>query len=270
MTEGVLGGHLCDNTPGEDGVSLVVPAYNEETRLGKTLDSYLPVLERLGTPFEVLVIMDGVDDTPSIVQSYATRGVIGFQYKKKLGRGGAIFEGFRKARYRLVAYADADGSVPPSDVAALLRIAAAGERAVIASRRLRPSCVVVPEPRFKRLLSYIWHGVVRVSLGVPVMDAQCGLKVFDRDLIQIILKSVTVSNRTFEVGMLYHLFASGVQVREVPVAYVHDMNTRMPIGRAIPVMFLTLMGIFLANRTRFRSLTGSRLSRALNQRFADI
>jgi glycosyltransferase involved in cell wall biosynthesis len=234
------------------GLSLVIPAYNEEDRLAPTLDRYLPVLESYGIPFEVLVVVDGQDKTEEVVQRYANRGVRCLRYPHKLGRGGAILEGFRRARLSLVAYADADGSVPPDDLRRLVSIGLEKRICVIASRRLDPSVVVVPETRWRRSVGWVWHALVRVSLNVRVADAQCGLKVFPHEAVDLILNRLTVTNRAFEVGMLYHVVNGGYPVVEVPVRYRHDFNTRMPIGKAVPVMFLTLMGMSLANRFRYR------------------
>jgi len=234
------------------GLSLIIPAYNEEDRLGPTLDRYLPALESSHIPFEVLVVFDGADGTEVVAQRYASRGVRCLRYSRKLGRGGAILEGFRNARLSLVAYADADGSVPAADLSKLVNLSLEQNICVIASRRLDPSVVVVPETRGRRLIGWVWHALVRASLDLRVADAQCGLKVFPHEVVDLILRRLTVTNRAFEVGMLYHVVDGGYSVMEVPVRYSHDFNTRMPITKAIPVMFLTLVGMSLANRFWFR------------------
>ncbi|MGP8078099.1 MAG: glycosyltransferase [Thermoplasmata archaeon] len=233
-------------------MSLIIPAYNEEDRLGPTLDHYLPVLEAYRIPFEVLVVLDGADGTEAVARRYADRGVRCLRYGQKLGRGGAILAGFRHARLSLVAFADADGSVPAADFRKLIDIGLEQKISVIASRRIDPSMVVVPEPAMRRLIGWTWHAFVRVSLNLRVADAQCGLKIFPHDVIDLILRRLTVTNRAFEVGMLFHVVNAGYPLVEVPVEYVHDFNTRMPITKAIPVMFLTLIGMALANRFRYR------------------
>jgi len=234
------------------GLSLIIPAYNEEDRLRPTLERYLPVLEGYGIPFEVLVVVDGSDQTEEIARAFEDRHVRCLRYSQKLGRGGAILEGFRHATLSLVAYADADGSVPPDDLQKLVNIGLEKHLCVIASRRLDPRVVVVPERRWRRLVGWTWHALVRVSLDVTVADAQCGLKVFPHEVVDLILNRLTVTNRAFEVGMLYHVVNGGYSVVEVPVRYRHDFNTRMPIAKAVPVMFLTLVGLTLANRFRYR------------------
>ncbi|MCI4335093.1 MAG: glycosyltransferase [Thermoplasmata archaeon] len=253
-----------------DGLSLVIPAYNEEDRIRPTLVSYLDGIATLKVPYEVIVVIDGQDDTAGVVREFASRGVRAVEFTQKLGRGGAIFEGFRQARFGTVAYADADGSIPISDGLALIRRALQGSPAVVASRRLAPESVVVPESSTKRFASLTWFLLVKAFLGVRVKDSHCGFKVFDREVVQMLLRRVTVTNRTFEVGMMYHVGAAGVPIEEVPVGYIHDERTRMPLGKAIPVMFATLLGMFLANRTRLSRRVVGRLGRRFNTRFASV
>jgi hypothetical protein len=61
------------------------------------------------------------------------------------------------------------------------------------------------------------------------------------------LSGITVTNRAFEISLLYHVRKSGGRIEEVPVEWVHDTSSRMPIGRAVPIMFLTLVGLRLVN-----------------------
>ena len=254
-----------------DSISLVIPAYNEGERLEKSLAEYLPVLEALGVPYEVIVIADGSDHTPEVARKYGARGVRCYTYPDKLGRGGAILEGFRKSRFELIAFADADGSVPGADFKQMARLALGGMPAVVASRRLEPKMVSVPEPPLRRSVGFVWATLVKLVLGVQLEDSQCGLKVFSRSVVQdVILRRLTVTNRTFEVAMMFHVARAGIPVCEFPVRYVHDFDSRMPIAKAVPVMFLTLMGVALANMLEVRGLKPPKFIVGLNSRFAAV
>ncbi len=252
------------------GISLVIPAYNEEDRLDPTLEGYIGVLETTGLPYEVIVISDGHDLTPAVADRFASRGVTAYTYPNKLGRGGAIFEGFRKTKYGVVGFADADGSVPPSDFRRLLDAVLNGSVAVIASRRLDPNVVIIPESISRRAVGWVWHALVKALLSLPVKDAQCGLKLFSADVVRMILRRVTVTNRTFEVDMLYHVHSSGLLITELPVKYTHDFRSRMPISKAVPVMFASLLGIFLMNRTPVKRVFGTEIFERINRRFATV
>ncbi|MHB8351395.1 MAG: glycosyltransferase [Thermoplasmata archaeon] len=254
--------------PADWGVSLVIPAYNEEDRIGATLEVYLAALERASRPFEVIVVCDGKDHTPDVVRRLGNPHVRTMEYPEKLGRGGAIFKGLRAATREVIAYADADGSVGPEDLIHLIHVVGSGEAVAIASRRLEPDLVEVPEPHLRRFIGWVWHALIRAFLGIKVRDVQCGLKVFRAEVVEIILREVLVTNRTFEVDMIYHICRHSIPINEVAVAYHHDFRTRMPITKAVPVMFLFLIGIFAANNRIGRRLLPSRVLDMCNSVFS--
>lgn len=253
---------------GGSGLSLVIPAYNEERRLPPTLSSYLPALEGLGIPFEVIVVMSGEDRTWELVERYAARHVQGIRFPTRQGKGKAILEGFRRARYDLVAYADADGSVPAHEIVRLVKMALERPLVVLSSRRLDRSRVEVGEPFFKKLSSTVWHAMVKVMLDLPFQDDECGFKVYTWELARMAVREVMVTNWVFDVDLLYHIRRRGFPMREVAVDYRYDMASRMRLAKAVGPMFLTLWGIFLVNRTRLRPLLPLAFMRRLNRRFS--
>jgi dolichyl-phosphate beta-glucosyltransferase len=250
------------------GISLVIPAYNEEDRLRPTLVSYLPALRSLGVPFEVIVSVSGEDNTWAIVEEFASQGVRGIRSKTRMGKGRAILEGFREATLPIVALADADGSVPAHEVARLLQMALDKPQVVVASRRLDRSRVEVGEPWTKKLASDVWHAMVKVMLNLPVKDAECGFKVYTRELAQMAVRDIVVTNWVFDLDLLFHSQQYGVEITEVAVDYKYDMRSKMRLGRAMGPMFLTLWGIFLVNRTNLRRFLPMGLMLQMHRRFA--
>ena len=241
-SEGAKGGlDLSSN-----GISLIIPAYNEEDRIAKSLDSYIPVLKSLGVPFEVLVIIDGSDGTYDTIQAYSGLGVTGHRFNSKLGKGGAIRKGISLAIYDVICWVDADGSLFPDDLKKILE-ATEHYDCVVASRWLRDSVWVTKEPLFNRTVGRVFNVLVRGMLGLPVMDTQCGAKAFRSSVARSVMATTVVNNRTFDVAMLYHARRSGATMKEIGVRWEHDPRTRMPIFRVIPIMFLTLVGIRLMN-----------------------
>jgi dolichyl-phosphate beta-glucosyltransferase len=231
------------------GISLVIPAYNEEDRLRPTLVNYLPALRSLGVPFEVIVSVSGEDRTWEIVEEFASQGVRGIRSQTRMGKGRAILEGFREAKLPIVAIADADGSVPGYEVARLLRMALEKPQVVVASRRLDRSRVEIGEPWTKKLASDGWHAMVKVLLNLPVRDAECGFKVYTRELAQMAVRDIVVTNWVFDLDMMFHAKEYGATLTEVAVDYKYDFRTKMHLVRAMGPMFLTLWGVFLVNRT---------------------
>ncbi len=229
------------------GVSIVIPAWNEEDRLARTLDRYLPALMARGEPFEVIVVVDGVTDrTAEIARTYADRNVRLLEVPTKLGKGGAILAGIWASRFEYVGYLDADGPISPKQMYGLVGYLKDVDF-VVASRWTRGSMGVEAEPIFNRLAGRAWNVITRSLLFLPMRDTQCGAKFFKASVVRPLLRTVTLTNRAFDVDLLYHVRKGGKRVKEVPVRWTHDPDTRMPIGWAIPVMFVSILGVRLMN-----------------------
>jgi glycosyltransferase involved in cell wall biosynthesis len=229
------------------GVSIVIPAWNEEDRLARTLERYLPALEARSDPFEVIVVVDGVRDrTAEVAAHYADRHVRVLRYPNKLGKGGAVLAGIRVSRYEYVGYLDADGPISPEEMYGLVGYLKDVD-CVVASRWTRGASGGGAEPLFNRVAGRGWNLLARSLLFLPLRDTQAGAKFFKGPVVRSLLRSVTVTNRAFDVDLLYHVRKDGRQVKELPVQWKHDPDSRMPIGRAIPVMFVSLVGVRLMN-----------------------
>jgi dolichol-phosphate mannosyltransferase len=229
------------------GLSLVIPAWNEEDRLARTLARYVPSLEARRDPFEIIVVVDGVQDrTADVAAEFKDRHVRLLHFPTKLGKGGAILAGVQAARYENVGYLDADGPIPPEDMFTLVE-RLSGFDCVVASRRI-PGCrVLTQEPTFRRFVGGVWGSLVRSMLFLPVRDTQCGAKFFRRSALLPVLKAVVVTNWAFDVSLLYHLRKSGRTILEQPVTWSHHPGSRMVVAKAMPVMFVSLVGLRLMN-----------------------
>ncbi len=236
-------------TPDESvpGVSIVIPAWNEEDRLARTLERYLPALETHGEPFEVIVVVDGYGDhTAEVAEAYSSRHVRVLKFPTKLGKGGAVIAGFKEAHHEYVGYLDADGPISPEEMYRLVGHLSEVD-CVVASRWIRGASGVGAEPLFNRFAGRVWNLLSRSLLFIPLRDTQCGAKFFRSSVILPLLRTVTVTNRAFDVDFLYHVNTAGHPMREVGVQWTHDPATRMPIGRAIPIMFLSIIGVRVMN-----------------------
>lgn len=207
----------------------------------------MPSLEARGEPFEVIVVVDGVRDrTAEVAESYAERNVRVLRYPTKLGKGGAVLAGLRAARFEYIGYLDADGPISPDEMYRLVGHLADVD-CVVASRWIRGSTGVGSEPLFNRTAGRAWNFLTRSLLFLPLRDTQCGAKFFRSSVVLPLLKTVTLTNRAFDVDFLYHVHNAGRPMREVAVHWTHDPATRMPVTRAIPVMFVSLLGVRLMN-----------------------
>jgi glycosyltransferase involved in cell wall biosynthesis len=239
---------VTQTVTGPSGISIVIPAWNEEDRLARTLERYLPALEARGEPFEVIVVVDGVRDrTAEVAAQYASRHVRVLLFPNKLGKGGAVLAGIKVSRFEYVGYLDADGPISPQEMYGLVDYLVGDVDCVVASRWVRGASGRTAEPLLNRIAGRGWNVLTRALLFLPLRDTQAGAKFFKGPVVRSLLRSVTLTNRAFDVDLLYHVRKEGGQVKEVPVQWVHDPATRMPIGRAIPVMFVSLVGLRVMN-----------------------
>ncbi len=224
-------------------LSIIIPAYNEEKRIGKTLDSFSDFFSKNKYSYEILVIMDGCTDrTPQIVRekSRKNKNIRYRVYPEKGGKGGALLSGFAYASGEYVAYTDADGSTPPEEMLRLLNMIGRYD-GVIGSRWLKGSIVVKKQRPVRRIASRGFNILIRLLFGLHYKDTQCPAKVFRRDVVKAVAKNLSVTNFAIDACMLYVIKKMGYRIKEVPIRWEDKAMSSLKISRAIPNMFFTVL-----------------------------
>lgn len=229
-------------------VSIVVPARNEERRLPRMLDVYLPFFQATyGDRVELLVVVNGsTDRTADVARRYAARWPIlrVVEDPNPIGKGGAVQRGFREARGELIGFVDADGATPPAAFDALVRnIDGAG--AIIASRWRPGADVSPPQPWRRRLASRLFNGLVRLLFRVPITDTQCGAKLLTRRAVEDVLPRLGITQWAFDVDLLFQLRRCGHRILEVPTTWHDVAGSQVRIGRTGLEMFLAIVRLRL-------------------------
>ncbi len=166
-----------------DGLSLVLPAYNEAAGIRQAVIEADDALARLGVPYEVVVVDDGSsDDTSAIVseEAAARPHVRLLKHEKNQGYGAALRTGFEAARFGRVAFSDADCQFHLDDLGILLPLTEDVDIAV--GWRIDRK-----DPWRRRFLSKGYNLIARTLLGTTVRDIDCALKVFRKDALARIL-----------------------------------------------------------------------------------
>ena len=169
----------------EKKLSIVIPAYNEEEHIAATLTEVAGCLRKKGYEFEILVIDDGSkDQTARIVLSLDRQfPEIRLVHRAlNLGKGETVKEGIRYARYPYCLFMDADNSTSIVEWEKFEKFFEKGARAVIASRHLKESDVVYPQPWVWRFLGSGYRGLCRVAFGLRQSDLNCGFKAYETEL----------------------------------------------------------------------------------------
>lgn len=232
-------------------LTVIIPAHNEEARIGATLNAYL---RYFGARLRFLVVVNGTTDrTAAMVQPYlATHpGTVELVViPERIGKGGAILEGFQRATTELVGFLDADGATPPEEFEKLLTALDRADGAI--ASRYKPGSRA--QRTFLRwVIGLAFRTTVRLLIGLPFYDTQVGAKVFRRDQVQAILPELTTRNMAFDVELLGLLVRNGARIEEVPTVW-HEIPG--PVGgwqRTLVRTGFEMLGSLLAIRRKLRS-----------------
>jgi dolichyl-phosphate beta-glucosyltransferase len=210
--------------------SIVIPAYNEGTRLGPTLEKVLAYLRRQGWDAEVIVVNDGSrDHTAEIVRSFAESHpqVRLVENPGNRGKGYSVRNGMLKAQGEIIVFSDADLSSPIEEMPKLLQAINQGADIAIGSRWLRAELQTTRQSLHRQLFGRIFNALNRMILGLRFKDTQCGFKAFTRRAAQTILPLQLIERWGFDPEILFLARKFGFRVAEVPVRWGHVGGTRI-------------------------------------------
>jgi glycosyltransferase involved in cell wall biosynthesis len=199
-------------------ISFVIPARDEATRLGPTLDAYRRGLD---PNVELVVVVNGSRDaTARVAREAALRhgGIDVVEIQRSIGKGGAVREGFRRARGTWVGFLDADLATPVEDVRRLITAAAAADGAI--ASRFAPGARVVGRIAGRTIASRAFAALVRALLALPFADTQCGAKLFHRRFLDDYLARAVIRDLAFDVELLVILTRAGARIAEVPATWI--------------------------------------------------
>ncbi|MFQ5723763.1 MAG: dolichyl-phosphate beta-glucosyltransferase [Terriglobia bacterium] len=201
-------------------LSLILPAYNEEARLARTLDTLLASARVGKGASEILVVDDGsTDGTATIARAYAERhpSIRLLRHENNRGKGYSVRRGFREARGEVVLFTDVDMSIPFSEADKLLRALRHGADVAIGSRGVDRAQIRVQRPLFRALLSHLFRLLSFLILGLPFKDTQCGFKAFRRERAQSLFDQQRVERFAFDAELLFLATKEHLRVAEIGI-----------------------------------------------------
>ncbi len=234
--------------------SLVIPAYNESSRIRPTLDEILRYLAEKKWDAEVLVVDDGSrDDTAEIVREYAGAHpqIQLVQNPGNRGKGYSVRNGMLHARGDICLFTDADLSSPIAEAQKLFDAIAQGADVAIGSRWLRAELQTERQPFYRQVFGRIFNLLLRIVLGLHFKDTQCGFKAFRREAAQRIFPLQRIERWGFDPELLFLTRRMGLRAVETPVVWAHSEGTRLHPFRDGLRMFGDVI------RIRWNALTGA-------------
>ncbi|MFN8553674.1 MAG: dolichyl-phosphate beta-glucosyltransferase [Candidatus Obscuribacterales bacterium] len=214
-------------------VSIIIPAYNEESRLPHTLMKTATFLAQQAYSSEIIVVTDGsTDGTEQVVEDAAARygGIRLISLPKNRGKGFSVKYGMINALgdYRL--FMDADYAVPIEYLTNFLAEIEKGGDVIIGSRSHQDTRIGTPQAFPRRQLGIGFGYLQRAILRMPYPDTQCGFKMFTADAVKLLFPHVVYECAYFDAELLYVAMKMGLNVKEIGVKWTHDQQTRLPIG----------------------------------------
>lgn len=204
-------------------LSVVIPAYNEEQRLGPTLARIKEYLAAQDYSSEVLVVDNGSRDRTIDVARKANVEVI---EEPRRGKGAAVRTGMLAARGEYVMFSDADLSTPIEEVEKLMGEIEKGADVAVASRGLPDSNLVKRQPWYREMVGRGGNLLVRLVAVRGIADTQCGFKVFPREIARRVFAAQRLTGAAFDVEVLFIVQHAGWKIAEVPVTWIDSPDTR--------------------------------------------
>src|SRR6266498_341228 len=233
--------------------SIVIPAYNEASRLGSTLDRVLNYVISQHWDAEVIVVNDGSRDrTADLVREYAQR----YPFLRMIenpgnrGKGYSVRNGMLNAAGDVLLFSDADLSSPIEEGPKLFRAIEEGADVAIGSRWLKPDTQTKRQSLLRQFYGRAFNVALRVLLGLSQKDTQCGFKAFTCVAARRIFPQQQIERWGFDPEILYLAHRYRFRVTEVPVAWAHVEGTRISPLRDGLRMFSEVL------RVRWNALCG--------------
>ena len=236
-------------------LSIIIPAYNEEYRLPRTLEQIFVFLREQNYSAEVLVIENGSNDnTYEIATQFAERyDNLRVFSEKQPGKGNAVRRGMLEAHGEYRFLCDADLSMPIDEVNRFLPPQLTGIDVAIGSREA-PGAVRYNEPEFRHLGGRLINLAIRILILPGLQDTQCGFKCFHAEVANKIFPFQSISGWSFDIEILYLARKYGYRIAEVPVDWYFDAETKL---RAVNDALRMLRDIFLIHWNNLRGLYDS-------------
>lgn len=232
---------------------MVIPAYNEEHRIARTLERVREYLSAQSYTWSVTVVSDGsTDQTNAIVREFAAANPQFhlYDYSPNHGKGYAVRAGMLNADARLVLFSDADLAAPIEELEKLMPLIEQGSDIAIGSRPLRESNLEVRQPLYRELLGRTFNGLVQLLAIRGIKDTQCGFKLFRQPVAQDVFKRCKLERFSFDFESLMVARDLGYRIAEVPITWRHQEGSKVSLVRDGTRMILDLIKLRLWGKTK--------------------
>lgn len=229
-------------------VSLIIPAFNEEARIGKSLDRILAFLKSEPYLSEVIIVDDGSrDGTLELVrQRYGNHERVEIhRQSQNLGKGGAVQQGMLLGKGEYLFFSDADLSVPIELLPLFLARLEDNCDVAIGTRQKAGALIEIHQPYYREFMGSVFTRLSNWILGLRISDFTCGFKGFRREAAKDLFSRQRLKNWSFDAEILYLARLRDNRVQEIPVTWRDDRATKVKLWRDVFTSFIGLVKIRL-------------------------
>ncbi len=221
-------------------ISLVIPAYNEEARLAKTIEESIEYFQTKGWSYEIIVVDDGsTDGTLRSIETICSSNsrVKTIQFKKNAGKGKAVKKGILDASGAYVLFMDADHSVNISNLDIFIKYIDEGYDIAIASIVLNGARIHDANTPLRRMAGSFSKILIRIFAVPTIYDTQRGFKLFTHRAAQSIFSRVTIARWGFDIEALVIASLNGFRIKEIPVHWMNSKRSDIGISDYLVTLF---------------------------------
>lgn len=220
-------------------LSIVIPAFEESKKIAHDIEGAITFLECQHFEGEVIVVDDGsCDDTSEAAKSVPASPGIPLRvirYNHHRGKGYAVRIGVGKARGKYIMYADSGSCTPYENILLGMAMIKRGVCDIAhGSRKLLESEIFKSHVWYRRILSYIFRRIMIFWMGIPfeLTDTQCGFKVYRGDIAKTLYGQCITDGFIFEIEIILRALKRGYHMREFPIEWTADRDSRLSVIRS--------------------------------------
>ena len=231
----------------EEMVSVILPVYNEEKVLRRTVESIRDILQKMPYNFEIIISEDGsTDKTAEIARSLKDETITVLNNVKRKGKGAAIKTASTYAKGNIIIFMDADLASHPAHIEQLVKMLKSDAAIVIASRYHKDSKTRRTPLRYAASKSF--NFLVQSMLGSKLTDHQCGFKAFRKDLVFPLISQIEEKRWFWDTEFLVRAQRSGLKVVEIPIEWSEAPDSKFRLLEDTYHMAYSLVSFKLKRR----------------------
>lgn len=218
-------------------LSVVIPAYNEERRIEKTLRETYKYLRTQNYSWEILVVSDGSrDNTANVVKELSSEieNLRLIDNKENHGKGYVVRQGMLEAKGNFRVFTDADNSTSIDQVEKMWPEFEKGYDVVIGSRDIKGAVLPVRQSWIRMRVGDVFNLMVQIICGLwGIWDSQCGFKGFTRKATEDVLPKCVINRFAFDPEILVVVKKMGYKIKEIPVTWINDPESKVKLKSMI-------------------------------------